>query len=88
MLCLALVGCASEEHRAALKSMEDACSVGDPLACGRIPAQRATNQNEAATNAIAGVAMVILVPIMILGAVVQAREEAGICGWGKHTYAC
>jgi ABC-type maltose transport system permease subunit len=46
------------------------------------------NADEAVKNGFTAAAIVVVLPIMLLGAVAQAREDAGICGWGKHTYAC
>jgi hypothetical protein len=88
VLCVALLGCASAEHRALLASFERACAAGDKSSCDTIPYQRAVNQDEAVNNALAGAALVVLVPLVVLGEVAQARQDAGICGWGKHTYAC
>jgi hypothetical protein len=88
MLCLLLAGCASAQNRAYLTRLELDCAHGDQPSCNLIPEQREINRDEAISNGFKGAAIAVLLPILALGAVAEAREEAGICGWGRHTYAC
>jgi hypothetical protein len=88
LFCLSLVACASAEHRAALAQMESDCAAGDQSACSHAVYQRSVNQDEAVKNGLLGAAVGVLLPIMLLGAVAQSQEDAGVCGWGKHAHAC
>jgi hypothetical protein len=83
-----LVACASSENRAKLAMYESNCARGDKPSCDLLPYKRSINQDEAVKNGFVGAAVVVLLPIIALGAVAEARQDAGICGWGKHTYAC
>lgn len=88
VLCLLIVGCASSENRAKLAEYEYDCAHGDQASCSLVPYQRSLNQDEAVKNGFVGAALLVLLPILILGEVAQAREEQGICGWGKNTHPC
>jgi hypothetical protein len=88
VLCLSVLGCASAVNRERLAAVERDCAAGDKSACDFLPAQRAINQDEAVKNGLAGAVIVVLLPLAILGQVAEDRQAAGICGWGKRTYAC
>jgi hypothetical protein len=67
-----LTGCASEAHRQALANLKLACAAGNQDACKAVPAQEEINKKEANKNAGTTIGVLLLVPLLALGAAAGA----------------
>ena len=71
-----LTGCASETNRALLALDHERCGAGDADACRAEVLQAAINRDEANANALEIVAVGLLGPLIVAGAVAAARGPA------------
>jgi hypothetical protein len=76
MMACQLAACASPENRAALQQYKGSCAAGDAQACRMIPYQESVNQNQALENTGKGVAIAVLLPVLILAAMADAKLAA------------
>ena len=76
-----LAGCASPENRAALQHYKVGCAQGNANDCATVPHQERANRDEAMANGVKVAAMAVLLPLVILVAVADARAcvKFGYC---------
>jgi hypothetical protein len=90
-LSLVLSGCSSAENQQLLANYQQACSQGSASDCEAARNQAATNQDEARSNALKAVGIALLIPLVVIAAAAQAREDEGpqcYNRWGHYWYYC
>ena len=80
-------------NRDILNGLNDRCKAGETNACDQVPYQQKVNADEAKTNALKGVAIAVLLPIVVLAAAASQRaqeRETPVCysAWRQALYPC
>jgi hypothetical protein len=70
-----VTACASPGNRAALESYQRGCANGDANACRMVPHQESINRAEAGENAGKAALVALLLPILVLAAVADAKTQ-------------
>ena len=78
-----LAGCASQANREALQRLQRDCAGGDQSSCAQEPYQEAINHDEAISNGVEAAAIVVLLPLIVLGAAAaaQANNQPSVQPW-------